>query len=173
MDLVSIAGRVIAAVASQREGLDIGNDRPGKSIIEGPLLADSRQLPHYKARTWRADVCSRHRNAVAHRVRAMARAWMPELRQRRSSCLMVRCSIRSPVRQAGCRFLLGTSLLLRASCPAPFGPTSPFAHVPACTWASKREVPRAPQAHESSFALNQENRLAQGYEATRNTSFPR
>jgi hypothetical protein len=35
-------------------------------------------------------------------------------------------------RQAGRLFLLGTSLLLRASCPTPFGPASLLAHAPAC-----------------------------------------
>jgi len=52
----------------------------------------------------------------------MARAWMPELRQRRSSCPM------GGKRQAGWPSLLVTFLLLRASCPPPFGPASLFAH---------------------------------------------
>ena len=56
----------------------------------------------------------------ARRVRAMARAWMPELRQRRSGCPM------PGKRQARCRFLW---LLL--------------------FWTSKREVTRAPKVHES------------------------
>src|SRR5579859_7448399 len=39
-------------------------------------------------------------------------------------------------------FLWVTFLLLRASCPPPFGPASPFARAPARAWASKRKVTR-------------------------------
>ena len=43
--------------------------------------------------------------APPHALAGQARAWMPELRQRRSGCPM------PGKRQAGCRFLLATSLL--------------------------------------------------------------
>ena len=75
----------------------------------------------------------------------MARVWMPELRQCRSSCPM------SGKRQMGCRFLWVTSLLLRASCPPPFGPASlSTSALQARTWTGKREVTRAAQRRESS-----------------------
>jgi hypothetical protein len=70
----------------------------------------------------------------------MATAWTPEVEQRRSSCRM------PGKRQAGCRFLLGTSLLLPASCPPPFGPASLFIRAPARMWTSKREVPQGREA---------------------------
>ena len=41
---------------------------------------------------------------------------------------------------------LGYFSLLRASCPTPFGPASPFACAPAHAWASKRKVTRAAAA---------------------------
>jgi len=62
---------------------------------------------------------SRNRAAVAHRVRAMARAWMLELRQRRSSCPMARRSTRGPCavvsrgRQAAQRASTGMSMPFR------------------------------------------------------------
>ena len=139
--------------------------------------------------------CSRNRAAVAHRVRArmarcstrgpcaavsrgrqaaqrgigMARAWMPELRQRRSGCPMpmpfrqhMDVLSKSPApahglagqesgkRQAGWPFSLVTFSLLRASCPPPFGPASPFACAPAHAWPRKEKVTRLPKADESS-----------------------
>jgi hypothetical protein len=43
-------------------------------------------------------------------------------------------------------FLWVTFILLRASCPPPFGPASPFACAPAHAWASKRKVTRSAAA---------------------------
>ena len=40
---------------------------------------------------------------------------------------------------------LGYFSLLRASCPPPFGPASPFARAPARAWANKEKVTRASQ----------------------------
>src|ERR1700761_6704706 len=48
--------------------------------------------------------------------------------------------------------------LLRASCPPPFGPASPFARAPARAWASKRKVTRA--SHGTSFASSADDRNA-------------
>ncbi len=53
-------------------------------------------------------------------------------------------------RQAGWPFSLVTFSLLRASCPPPFGPASPFACAPAHAWPRKEKVTRLPKADESS-----------------------
>jgi hypothetical protein len=74
----------------------------------------------------------RGRQAAQRESPGQATAWMPELRQRRSGCpkpcrkarprLTDLPGRRPGKRQAGCSFSL-----LRASCPPPFGPASPFA----------------------------------------------
>ena len=90
----------------------------------------------------------------------MARAWMSELRQRRSGCPM------PGERQAGA-FSLGYF-----SFTPGIGPALLFVRAPARAWTSKRDVPRAPQAHESSCSRQAPGR-AHAYSAIRNTNFPR
>jgi hypothetical protein len=104
---------------------------------------------------------SRNRAAVAHRVRAMARAWILELRQRRGSCPMARRSTRGPcaavsragARQAPSGGVVFSWLLLFYSGHSALRPSGQLrcsrTH-PACTWTSKGEVTRPPQEVESS-----------------------
>ncbi len=78
----------------------------------------------------------------------MARAWMPEWRQRRSSCPM------PGKRQAGWPFSWVTFSLLRASCPTPFGPASLFAHASCVRVATQRESDSVAAGDRPLFALN-------------------
>ncbi len=105
--------------------------RMARCSTRGPCAAvrRGRQAPQGEsarcrflfASTW---MCCRKARPRLTDLPPMATAWMPELRQRRSGCPM------GGKRQAGWPSLLVTYLLLRASCPPPFGPATLFAHVP-------------------------------------------
>ena len=76
-----------------------------------------------------------------------ARAWMPELRQRRSGCPM-------PARRvSGASCSPGYFSFTPGILPSALRAASLFVHAPACTWTSKREVPRPPKEDESSAFL--------------------
>jgi hypothetical protein len=81
----------------------------------------------------------------------------PVWRQGRMPCRQTPQSGREPhgptAREARKRggLSLGYFSLLRASCPSPFGPASPFAPVPDGRVAKQREVTRPPQEDETLF----------------------
>jgi hypothetical protein len=136
-----------APSAGHGEGMDARVEAKQEQLPDGPLLYPGPLCGGEVGSTGRAAGVDRDVDSFSsgQEVRSKSPALAHELAgQEPGKC------------QAGCRFLLVTSLLLRVSCPSPFGPAPLFAHASCVHVDKQKRSNSASTGGRKLFALNAE-----------------